>query len=92
MTAGMRASRVEWSHLVVSILSVERWLHRIRRNYFARSRASRTALNREQHAAEACTLPFMAGRDRPRPGFNCCCASPDPPTKPLVAAIYPSAR
>jgi hypothetical protein len=46
MTAGMRASRVEWSHLVVSILSVERRLHRFRRNYFARSRASRTAVNR----------------------------------------------
>ena len=68
MTAGMRASRVEWSHLVVSILSVERWLHRIRRNYFARSRASRTALNREQHAAEACARPFGAGGDRPETG------------------------
>ena len=53
MTAGMRASRVERSHLVVSILSVERRFHRIRRNYFARSRASRTDLNRKQHVAEA---------------------------------------
>ena len=65
MTAGMRASRVEWSHLVVSILSVERWLHRIRRNYFATSRASRTDLHRKQHVAEACAPPFRAGRDRP---------------------------
>ena len=38
MTAGLRASRVEWSHLVVSILGVERRLHRIRRNSFARAR------------------------------------------------------
>jgi len=78
MTAGMRASRVEWSHLVVSILSLERRLHRIRRNYFTRSRASRTALNREQPAAEACTLPFMAGRDRPRPGFQLLLRKPRP--------------
>jgi hypothetical protein len=29
---------------------------------------SPTVLNREQHAAEACGLPFMTGRDRP-PGW-----------------------
>ena len=43
-------------------LSVARPLHRMRRNYLARSRASRPALNREQHAAEACTLPFRRVR------------------------------
>jgi hypothetical protein len=30
------------------------------------SRRSRTILNRSTHAAGACTLPFRAGRDRPR--------------------------
>jgi hypothetical protein len=60
MTAGMWASRGGRSHLVASILSVEGRLHRIRRNYFARSRASRTAVNREQHAAEACAATVQA--------------------------------
>src|SRR5215471_6959337 len=32
------------------------------------SETSRTYLTRSVHAAEACALPFMTGRDRPRPG------------------------
>ena len=56
-----------WSHLLVSVLSAQHQLHRDSPQLFARSRVSRTALNREQHAAEACALLFRAGRDRPRP-------------------------
>ena len=78
LPAGMRASRVEWSHLSVSILSVERRYTGFAADYFARSRASRTALNREQHAAEACAPPFRAGRDRPRPGFQLLLRKPRP--------------
>ena len=53
---------------VVSVLSVGRRLRRLNVALFARSQACQTAKNGEAHAAEACALPFRAGRDRPRPG------------------------
>ena len=59
-----------WSHLLVSVLSAQHHLHGVGRNCFARSQASRTALQGEQHAAEACALPFRAGQDRsPAAGY-----------------------
>ena len=66
MPAGWRFE-ARWSHLLVSVLSAQHQLHRDSPQLFARSRVSRTALNREQHAAEACALPFRAGRDRSPP-------------------------
>ena len=56
-----------WSHLLVSVWAPSITHTGIRGNCLARSRASLTALNREQHAAEACALPFRAGRDRSPP-------------------------
>src|SRR5262249_43900170 len=49
------------------------------RSYCAWSRVSRTALNEGAHAAEACALPFRAGRDRPRPGCRLLLRSRIPP-------------
>jgi hypothetical protein len=68
MAAGMRASRVAWSHLVVSVLSAGRCHRRDMPSLLCLVTDAPDGPNREAHAARACALPFRAGRERPRPG------------------------
>src|SRR5215467_13596974 len=53
--------------IYLSQLRVARPAAQISRRCYAWSRTPRTGVNAEAHAAEACAVPFRAGRDRPRP-------------------------
>ena len=64
LPAGMRASRVEWSHLSVSILSVERRLHRNRRRLSCQ--VTGIAHGPEQRATRGRSVrPTVQGRPGP---------------------------
>ena len=52
-----------WAHFPAALRAAADIIHRC----CAWSRASRMGLNGGAHAAEACAVPFRAGRDRPRP-------------------------
>jgi len=56
------------AHLCGSVMSRVRPAAGISRGCCAWSRTSWTGVTGVAHAAEACALPFSAGRDRPRPG------------------------
>jgi hypothetical protein len=65
MAADMRASRGRVVSLVVSVWAPGSAIAGISRRYYAWSQVPWTGLNGGTHAAEACALPFRAGRDRP---------------------------
>jgi hypothetical protein len=65
--AGMWAPRGRMVSLMVSNLAAGGAIAGISRRYCAWSQAPWTGLNGGTHAAEACALPFRAGRDHPRP-------------------------
>jgi hypothetical protein len=56
-----------WAHLWSHVLSAGQCHRQDEHSYCAWSRSLRTDPHRVAHAAEACALPFRAGRDRSRP-------------------------
>jgi hypothetical protein len=67
LAAGSGCLGLPWAHLVGSVRNPNGLIGGLSRRCRAWSRSSRTTLNTSTHAAEACALPFRAGRDRPRP-------------------------
>ena len=71
LAAARRVSRHPLAHLFVSVMSRVRRRRRDEPGCCAWSQTRRTSPDGEVHAAEACALPFTAGRERPLPAGSC---------------------